>query len=125
MPTECIESKAGADADRRMMWHACLHESAHLVSARVLLKRGGTAMVFGDGSGAAIAVGGVPATFKEAMVAAAGIFGDVLALRCPPPMDVAATPAEVAAPQAAQHVRAAQGKALSDRQALAMVRPGP
>jgi hypothetical protein len=118
MATECIESKAGADADRRMMWHACLHEAAHLVSANVLLNKAGTALVFADATGAAIAVGGVPASFKEAIVAAAGIYGDVMAVTHPPPTEGEPVPAEVADPQAAQQVLAVHGQGLSDRQAV-------
>ena len=122
MPTERIEAKAGVDgeSDRRMrMWYGCMHEAAHLVSAQVLLKKSAKAMVFADGSGVATVGDGVPASFKEAMVAAAGIFGDVLALQYAPPQKVAAMPAEIAEPQTAQRVKAAQGRIMSDRTAVA------
>ena len=122
MATECLEDVAGVDTEperRRMMWSACLHESAHAVSARVLLKKTVKAMMFSDGTGVASVGGGVPASFKEAMVAAAGIMGDVLALRCPPPEKVSATPAEIADPQTAQRVLAVHGKIMTDRVAVA------
>jgi hypothetical protein len=125
MTTELeVEDKPTVDVDgeserRIRTWHGALHESAHLVAARVLLKKSGTAMVFGEGGGVAEVGGGVPASFKEAMVAAAGIFGDVLALSYPPPEGLSPTPAEVAAPQTAQRLKAAYGRVMSDRMAVA------
>jgi hypothetical protein len=76
-------------------------------------------MVFGDGSGVAAVGGGVPASFKEAMVAAAGICGDMLGLLYTPPKGVSATPADVADPDTSQRVHAAMGAIMSDRVALA------
>lgn len=102
-------------------WTTCLHEAGHVVAARHLFGRPGAAVVFGDGAGLA-SIGRdeeVPASFKDALVMAAGSAAASLADLYPPPPMPMPVPLEVAYPESAKPLRAGIATVMSDAVAIA------
>lgn len=90
-------------------WKTCLHEAGHAVAGQRLLKRTVKAAVYDVGLGAAYVDidGGIPRTFEEALVIAAGPAAESLtkkhfAPEVPPPPALKAAYPESAPPLMAQ-----------------------